>query len=383
MKNISLSSEKKGIIGLAGHAGIAHAHGANSYQQDDSAGFCAAGTILSQALSADTRVKDVSCTTERITVTLKGGGSASSYPRRLITPQETAMMKRAAGEDALFSQAVAAGIFGRIYGQGAAETGASFQAALSLAVLDTFKKAAPDRVAVVPESGDNAGSVLGTVVDIDGIPVSVVMPVNYTEGGIGPDEDYEGNFMHGMKGEMMGRIGFPLTTIVAESKVSSILSDSVDTSSFLIRYSKDKGSPAAAAALEASCIELKLPYMIRDNLLSYDSGAFQSLGVKFAEKLEQYAAALKKTEKSSEKVRIVAELARMVSEDAAGFTFMSKDVYAQAAGPGLHPGTSAVLSMIVSREYIKQNVIPLLTTQDRDNYVKIILSSLKKLVNNK
>ncbi len=276
-EKLALSNEKYGIVGLTGHVGIAHAHGANNYQQDDGGGFCAAGTIVSKALGVDTRVREISCTTEKITVKLMGGGSASTMPRRRVTPQETAMMKRAEGKDALFSQGVAAEVFGRVYGQGVAETAACFQAALALSVLDSFKKADPDRVFVVPESEENAGAILGTVVEYDGIPVSVVMPVNFTGGGLGPDEDYEGNFMHGMKGEMMKKIGYPLPTIVAESKVFSVLSEESDHNRFLIRYSEDKGDPSVAKALEESCKELSVPFFVRNDLLNYDADSFQAL----------------------------------------------------------------------------------------------------------
>ena len=361
-EELALSYEKHGIVGLTGHVGIAHAHGANNYQQDDGGGFCAVGTIVSRALNVDTRVREISCTTEKITVKLMGGGSASTMPRRRVTPQEAAMMKKAEGRDALFSQGVAADIFGRVYGQGVAETAACFQAALALSVLDSFKKADPDKVFVVPESEENAGAILGTVVDYDG-----------------PDEDYEGNFMHGMKGEMMKKRGYPLPTIVAESKVFSALSEECGHDRFLIRYSEDKGDPSVARALEESCKELAAPYFVRNDLLNYDADSFQALSSKFAEKLEKIASELRETEISSVKVRLVGELAKLVSEDAAGFTYMSKSVFAESSSPGLHPGTSAVLSMIVGKNYIKDHVIPVMTESDRDDYVKVILSSLKKI----
>lgn len=49
---------------------------------------------------------------------------------------------------------------------------------------------------------------------------------------------------------------------------------------------------------------------------------------------------------------------------------------------GLTPGppkTSAVLSMVVGKNYIKDHVIPVMTESDRDDYVRVILSSLKKI----
>lgn len=378
-EELAFSNEKLGIVGLTGHVGIAHAHGASSYQQDDGGGFCAVGTIVSRAINVDTRVREISCTTEKITVKLMDGGSAFTMPRRRVTPQEAAMMKKAEGRDAIFSQGVAAEIFGRVYGQGVAETAACFQAALALSVLDSFKKADPEKVFVVPESEENAGAILGTVIDYDGIPVSVVMPVNFTGGGLGPDEDYEGNFMHGMKGEMMKKIGYPLPAIVAESKVYSFLSETINEDKFLIRYSEDKGAPAVARALEESCRELSVPYFVRNDLLNYDAEAFQALSFKFAENLERLAAGIREAEKASVKVRLVGELAKLVSEDAAGFTYMSKSVFAESSSPGLHPNTSAVLSMIVGKNYIKDHVIPVMTESDRDGYVRVILSAIKKI----
>ena len=70
--------------------------------------------------------------------------------------------------------------------------------------------------------------------------------------------------------------------------------------------------------------ELFLPYFVRNDLLSYDADGFQALSSKFADRLENIAAELRKTEKSSVKVRLVGELAKLVSEDAAGFTYMSE-----------------------------------------------------------
>ena len=118
---------------------------------------------------------------------------------------------------------------------------------------------------------------------------------------------------------------------------------------------------------------------MRNDLLNYDADSFQALSSNFADRLENIAAELRKTEKSSVKVRLIGELAKLVSEDAAGFTYMSRPVFAESSSPGLHPGTSAVLSMIVGKNYIKDHVIPLITGPDRDDYVRIILSALKKI----
>jgi hypothetical protein len=60
----------------------------------------------------------------------------------------------------------------------------------------------------------------GTVLDIGGIPVSVLGTVNASEGGLGPNEDLEGNSPVGRKGKLMADLGMlTLPTIVVEGKV--------------------------------------------------------------------------------------------------------------------------------------------------------------------
>jgi len=379
MKSVQLSSAEKGKIGLVGHVGIAHAHGAGGFQQDDSVGFAVVGNILSRVLNVDTRIAEVSCTTEEITVRLASGGTSTTCPRRRVSPFEAKLMRLSETKDALFSQVVTAETFGRVYGQGVNEVPACFQGALSLAVLDSFKKAAPERITIVPEHATNAGAILGTIIEIDDIPLSVVIPVNFSPGGIGPDEDCEGSFMIGRKGEMMRSLGFPLPTIVVESKVFSALSSNIDENKFLIRVSPEKGDTRVSAALKDACRDLGLPCLLRDDLFPYDAEAFHGRVISFADRLEDLASDLRKAEAAADKVIIVAELARMVSEDAAGFTFMSKDVFSKAESPGLEPGTSAVLSMVVTEKYIKDMVIPLLNEKERDDYLAIVVNAIARL----
>jgi len=379
MKSVRLSSLGQGRIGLVGHVGIAHAHGAGGFQQDDSVGFSVVGSILSRALDVDTRISEVSCTTEEITVRLESGGESTTCPRRRVSPCEAELMRLSEKKDALFSQTVTAETFGRVYGQGVTEVPACFQAALSLAVLDAFKKAAPERINIVPEHSENAGAILGTVIEIDEIPISVVMPVNFSPGGIGPDEDCEGSFMIGRKGEMMKSLGFPLPTIVVESKVFNALFLDLDENKFLVRVSPEKGDTRVSTALKDACRDLGLSCLCRDDLFPYNAEAFHGKVISFADRLEGLASDLRKAEVAAEKVRIVAELARMVSEDAAGFTFMSKDVFNKAESPGLEPGTSAVLSLVVTKGYIRDMVIPLLNEKEREDYIAIVVNAISRL----
>ena len=47
------------------------------------------------------------------------------------------------------------------------------------------------------------GRCIGAVIEIDSVPVSVLGILNANEGGVGPDEDLEGNVMLGEKGKLM------------------------------------------------------------------------------------------------------------------------------------------------------------------------------------
>ena len=125
-----------------------------------------------------------------ITVTTAGGGTGRAAPRRGLTPAEADLMQAVVGQEAVFTQTLAVRTFGRMYGQGVSETAVALQAALALAVLDTWTQNYPDRCSVVDEDvPGNCGRILGTVVEIAAVPVSLLAVVNATGGGLGPNED--------------------------------------------------------------------------------------------------------------------------------------------------------------------------------------------------
>ncbi|HOV39473.1 MAG TPA: hypothetical protein PLG79_12165, partial [Spirochaetales bacterium] len=186
---ISVSSSSQGVVGICGHAGVGHVHSHSGFVQDDSGGFAATAYLLKAALPVDTRVKsaEADLTTGFITVTTEDGGVGKASARRGITPFEAELLSRARGREASRTQALAFAVFGRIYGQGILETPVALQAASSLAVIDTFEKKFPGKVKTASEDvPGNIGRVLGSVLDIDGVPVSVLAVVNATEGGLGP-----------------------------------------------------------------------------------------------------------------------------------------------------------------------------------------------------
>ena len=56
---------------------------------------------------------------------------------------------------------------------------------------------------------------------------------------------------------------------------------------------------------------------------------------------------------------------------------MTNDIHEIVAGGGLVPGLAAVLSIAVSQDYIDAHLIPEITPEDIDNYLKIIVQSLE------
>ena len=72
----------------------------------------------------------------------------------------------------------------------------------------------------------NIGQIAGTVVNIDGIDVSILATVNASKGGLGPLEDLEGNSTCGAKGKVIRSLGMDhLPTLVVEAMIYSSFSD--------------------------------------------------------------------------------------------------------------------------------------------------------------
>src|SRR5699024_3017448 len=167
--DIRKSRCEKGIIGLCGHIGVGHTHSHSGFVQDDSAGFTVLASILKKELPIKSDIAQIDTNIKEATITVKtvDGGIGKVVVRRGITPFENDMMQTAVGKDAIFSQKIVLETFGRIYGQGAMEIAVSFQAVLSLAVLDTFGKKWPNEVVTTNEdTKHNIGKILGTTINI-------------------------------------------------------------------------------------------------------------------------------------------------------------------------------------------------------------------------
>lgn len=381
---IKFSEQPKGILGITGHVGVGHVHSHSGFVQDDSAGLTAASLILKKALPVDTGISDVQVSVEEglITVRTKGGGEASASPRRGIAPYEKELLEtRGPGLDAAFSQNAAVRVFGRMYGQGVCEAASSFQGACALALLDTFVKMAPERFHIsLPAKHGYLDKAITTVLDVDGIPMALMLLVNFTEGGIGPAEDYEGNVPWDFKEPVMKAVGLDtIPTILIESKAYiPAFASELTENMLMLRAEEGTDNLPLAKALLQTAREHHIPCCLKTNAMPLSPGSLKKATAAYADKLITLAEQLKAADDCLEKVTLTAQLAALISQDAGGVTFMGNTVNDQMRGAGIIPGPNAILSMIVTSKYKNYIKIPMLTEEDASHYVTVILNGMKR-----
>jgi hypothetical protein len=373
----------KPLIGLVGHVGIGHAHGHSGIVQDDSVGFACIIAILRAAFPVDLRIASVQADpiTGRIVLTTHAGGVGEALPRRGITPQEKELMKKAVGYDASFCQSLACQIFGRIYGQGVLECPVCFEAAAAFAVVDSFRRCWQGFVNVREVShDDNRDVVLGATIALAGQVVSLLAVVNFTSGGIGPNEDAEGNTFLGQKKEIMFNLGLDgIPSIIVESKAFiPSYCQTLDQRSLFTRINRSVDNTVVAQALVDGAAKAGLPMKYDFDSYPRDHALEQNT-INFAAQLKVLAQALSHAHSSGEKVRILSTLAKLISEDAGAITFMSNDIHAVVGSGGSMPGTAAVLSMLVPQPEAKYWKIPVLYQEDLDMYLAAIVAAIEVL----
>lgn len=378
------SNKPSGVIGIIGHVGVGHVHSHMGFVQDDSGGFAVATSLLKRALPVNSHIRAVECDIARgaVTVVTEDGGTGTAASRRGLTPSEAALMRAAVGKDAVFTQSIAVSSFGRMYSQGVTETPVAFQTAIARALVDTFVRKYPESVHVVPEDlPGTAGRVLGTVVEIEGIPVSLLAVVNAGEGGLGPNEDLEGNVALGAKRELMRSLSLPsLPTIVIEGKMFvPKVSETVETNTFWIRAQEEVDNTTVAACLAQAARELGLPFLYSKDVLPQSRDALRRATAALGRRIVEIGEKLQKAELAKDKVALIAELAVIVSQDAGGITFMSNPLHEVVRGAGLVPGTSAVLSLLVTLSEKDWWKIPQLLPQDVENYLDVVMLAVQKL----
>lgn len=370
------------VIGIVGHAGCGHANSHCGFIQDDSGGLCALLRILQKATGVDLTIDKVGVVAGvegSFSVRTAAGGIGTAAPRRGITPFEADLAQRCVGEQAVCTQALSMQCFGRTLGQGAMEVPVSLQAAVANAAMNSFAAVMPEYFLTGEEDlADNFGRLLGCVLDVDGVTVSLLALANATRGGLGPNEDIEGNVNLAGKADIMSRLRLDtLPTILVEGKVcAQPLSAQVDRPTFVTRAYPGDDNRVVSECLVEAAESLGLPIVYPRELLARKAGAMRSLtqqtGLRIAELGEKLAAATT----SAEKVRLAAEINRCASEDLGGITFMSDDVHELMGGVGAIPGTTGCLSLFISNREQREVIYPALTLEDADNFADVILTGV-------
>ncbi len=384
---VTRSKESIGIIGIMGHAGAGHVHSNFGFVQDDSAGFAVTARLLRRAFPVCTSITSVDADIETgiLTVRTEGGGAGSAWARRGITPHEATLARFAVGRDAIYSQSVAFAAFGRIYGQGVLELPVALQTAACLAVIDTFEKKFPGELVTGAEDmPGKVGRMMGAVLEIDSVPVSVMAVLNANDGGLGPDEDLEGNIMLGDKGRVMKALGLDaIPTVILESKafVPSVCKGQ-EEDRFWVRMNGEVDNTSVYNALVEGARVAGLPCTGSDTFYIRGSDEMAGATRELGERIAELGKDLSRAATAREKVRIVGDLAVIVSQDAGGVTFMSSGLHNEVAGGGTMPGMTAVLSMTVSEPYIRIWKIPAFTAGDSDKYLALLEEAVPTLAGN-
>ncbi len=382
MPQVRLSTAGRGTLGIVGHAGCGHANSHCGFVQDDSGGLAAVLMILQRATQLDLAIREVIPQVGRnggFTVCTASGGMAYAPARRGVTPFEAELSQRVVGLSAVTTQADAMKAFGRTLGQGAMEVPVAMQTAIANAALDSFSKNFPKNFLTgTEEVPGNIGHQLGCVLDVEGIKVSLLAVVNATVGGLGPNEDIEGNVNLAGKVVMMKQLGLDhLPTILLEGKVySEPISSEIKEPTFVTRAFRGDDNVTVSECLVASAQTLGYPILYPRELLARKKGAMRELTRQMGDKLTQLAQQFSAAETSAEKVRLAAEINRFASEDLGGVTFMSDDIHEVMGGVGAIPGTTGCLSLFVPTADIERTVYPALTLADVNRFADVVLGAV-------
>lgn len=371
--------------GLAGHVGVAHAYSHSGFMQDDAVGFATILEILGRAHAMDLGLAEVRCDDgERIVVRTGDGGTGSAWARRGVSPFELDMMRHAVGRNIPTVQYLAAQTFGRIYGQGVSDVAAAFELAVCRAQMDTVRRCWPE--ATLYEDDDtpeSCGSFLGGGLQLNGTPVSWLLTINASAGGVGPNEDSEGIIPIGSKGRLMKRMGAdtqPIITIESKAFAPDLISPHEESTVF-VRWNREWDNPVVARALSDAAESCAMPSRTEDTAyprsekLQEDS---EHVGNLVAELGKRYRMA----RSSAEKVAVTSQLTLAVSEHIGGSIFMTDAIFRMAGGGGLWPGQSAMLSLISTEDFARTMKTMVATEEEVKILADVALQGMKNLLEN-
>lgn len=381
---VILTDKKMGEIAIAGHVGCGHAHSLNNQVQDDSPGLSVVLSLFKEATNLSLIIKEISFENNKIIVIMENGGTGFGVARRGITSQEKRMMLSLIGKEIINTHTLVLETFGRIYGQGILEVPVALQTALANAALNSFLKNYPEHfIGTVENIPGNHGNIVGSVLNIDGIDVSVLGTVNATMGGVGPNEDLEGNSPNHSKKNIIEQLGMEkIPTLVVEAMIYSSFSKGLKENTYFVRGDELDDNPHVVEAVVKACGNLNLPLFHHKGGMKRTKDLLRNNTRLVAEKVIDLGEKLKFAETSEEKVNIIGELAIVISQDCGGISFMTNELHEEIGGAGMIRKTSAVLNLVCTDEYAQENMIPFLTEKEIKEYVAITKETVKELYKN-
>lgn len=367
-------------ICIAGHVGIGHVFSHSGFVQDDSQGFSLIANLLAHEHRLDMHVSSVNTISRDgyVQINVRSGGRGIARPRRGVTPFETILMENLVGADALYPQRAVLNVLGRMYGNGILEVPTSLEYALAEAVMESFSENISGFV--IEREGHNGDIYGGVPGEIGGIPVTFLLTVNGSGSGVGANEDHAGNIPLGARRKIMEKLGVvDVPTIIIESKAYNPANIKLRENSFMVSYNRDIDNEIVGRCLIEAIKKDSLPYQCDDEAFPFNPGTMRRQTENAGATLVQLGEDLSRCNEAAEKVEITAEIARFVTEDLGGVIFMSDRIHDYARSAGAMPGTAAVLSRIVTSDYIKRYRIPFVTDKDVLLLKKVLESAVPLL----
>lgn len=378
---IKLSEKKQGLVAIAGHAGCGHSHSLNNQVQDDSCGLSIVLSLFKKATNLSLKIKDIEFEGNKVKAILENGGVGEGEARRGITPQEKKLAMTLVGKEVINTHTLILETFGRVYGQGILETPVAVQTAIANAALNGFYVNYPEKFLRTKESvNGNCGEIVGTVLDINGKAVSVLGTVNATVGGLGPNEDQEGNSIVGTKGEIIRNLGMDkLPTLIIEAMIYSGFSKGLTENTYFVRGDKEDDNIVVVEAVVKAAEKCGIPMRYHETGMKRTKEALRNNTRLVADKIIALGERLKVAETSEEKVNVIAELAVAVSQDCGGISFMTNELHEEIGGAGMIKKVAAVINLVTTDEYFKENPIPYLTDEELERYLNLVLESVNQI----
>ena len=173
-----------------------------------------------------------------------------------------------------------------------------------------------------------------------------------------------------------------LPTLIIEAMIYSKFSKGLEKPTYFVRGDATDDNPFVIKAVVKAAKDLGIECKFFDGGSKRVKGALKSNTEKVANKIIELGNALKVSEFSKDKVQIISELADIISQDCGGISFMSNELHGEIGGAGMIKRTGAVINLVVTEEYNKENPIPYLTEADLEDYLNLTVASIEKLIEN-